>query len=240
MILALISHRFGFTSRWSVGPVDKSPFGRRFSIHGFAQILSLQQRFSLNFAAIDFSLHANYALIFGTRIARITRICCLVSKDSRDSRDSCSKINTQYYFLVAHGSHGSHGFFSLQATIRISPRLRLYYIISSYTYQFFEKCYICSPPQYRSALVVARMGEFILSNVPQISLNTQIFKIYQTIPNLFFSLLVRVSVVLSTSKMPWRSWEVKVPKYSPSINFFNGIEKSMPQSTKLSYFKNSG
>ena len=24
------------------------------------------------------------------------------------------------------------------------------------------------------------------------------------------------------------------------INFFNGIEKSMPQSTKLSYFKNSG
>ena len=84
------------------------------------------------------------------------------------------------------------------------------------------------------------MGEFILSNVPQISLSTQIFKIYQTIPNLFFSLLVRVSVVLSTSKMPWRSWEVKVPKYSPSINFFNGIEKSMPQSTKLSYFKNSG
>ena len=63
MILALISHRFGFTSRWSVGPVDKSPFGRRFSIHGFAQILSLQQRFSLNFAAIDISLHANYALI---------------------------------------------------------------------------------------------------------------------------------------------------------------------------------
>lgn len=63
LILALISHRFGFTSRWSVGPVDKSPFGRRFSIHGFAQILSLQQRFSLNFAAIDISLHANYALI---------------------------------------------------------------------------------------------------------------------------------------------------------------------------------
>ena len=134
MILALISHRFGFTSHWSVGPVDKSPFGRRFSIHGFAQILSLQQRFSLSFAAIDISLHANYAFFFGTRIARI---CCLVSKDSRDSRDSCSKINTQYYFLVAHGSHGSHGFFSLQATIRISPRLRLYYIPSSYTYQFF-------------------------------------------------------------------------------------------------------
>ena len=106
MILALISHRFGFTSHWSVAPVDKSPFGRRFSIHGFAQILSLQQRFSLNFAAIDISLHANYAFFFGTRIARITRICCLVSKDSRDSRDSCSKINTQYYFLVAHGSHG--------------------------------------------------------------------------------------------------------------------------------------
>ena len=63
MILALISHRFGFTSHWSVGPVDKSPFGRRFSIHGFAQILSFQQRFSLSFAAIDISLHANYALI---------------------------------------------------------------------------------------------------------------------------------------------------------------------------------
>ena len=63
LILALISHRFGFTSHWSVGPVDKSPFGRRFSIHGFAQILSLQQRFSLSFAAIDISLHANYALI---------------------------------------------------------------------------------------------------------------------------------------------------------------------------------
>ena len=125
MILALISHRFGFTSHWSVGPVDKSPFGRRFSIHGFAQILSLQQRFSLSFAAIDISLHANYALILLNTIARITRICCLVSKDSSDSRDSCSKINTQYYFLVAHGSHG---FFSLQATIRISPRLRLYYI----------------------------------------------------------------------------------------------------------------
>ena len=32
------SHRFGFTSRWSVGPEDKSPFSRRFSIHGFTQI----------------------------------------------------------------------------------------------------------------------------------------------------------------------------------------------------------
>ena len=31
--------------------------------HRFAQILSLQQRFSLSFAAIDISLHANYALI---------------------------------------------------------------------------------------------------------------------------------------------------------------------------------
>ena len=87
MILALISHRFGFTSHWSVGPVDKSPFGRRFSIHGFAQILSLQQRFSLSFAAIDISLHANYVFFFGTRIARITRISCLVSKDS------CSTLN---------------------------------------------------------------------------------------------------------------------------------------------------
>ena len=40
--LFLASHRFGFTSRWSVGPEDKSPFGRRFSIHRFAQISSLQ------------------------------------------------------------------------------------------------------------------------------------------------------------------------------------------------------
>ena len=46
------------------------------------------------------------------------------------------------------------------------------------------------------------MGEFILSNVPQISLSTQIFKIYQTIPNLFFSLLVRVSVVLMSLLAP--------------------------------------
>ena len=34
---------------------------------------------------------------------RITRTSCLVSKNSRDSS---SKINTQYYFLVAHGSQG--------------------------------------------------------------------------------------------------------------------------------------
>ena len=33
-----MSHRFGFTSRWSVGPEDKSPFARRFLIHGFTQI----------------------------------------------------------------------------------------------------------------------------------------------------------------------------------------------------------
>ena len=198
LILALISHRFGFTSHWSVGPVDKSPFGRRFSIHGFAQILSLQQRFSLSFAAIDISLHANYALIL--------------------LNTNCTNYTNKVYHQ-----------YSVPTIFQVVTPI-----------SFFEKCYICSPPQYRSALVVARMGEFILSNVPQISLNTQIFKIYQTIPNLFFSLLVRVSVVLSTSKMPWRSWEVKVPKYSPSINFFNGIEKSMPQSTKLSYFKNSG
>ena len=38
------------------------------------------------------------------------------------------KSTLNIIFLVAHGSHGSHGFFSLQATIRISPRLRLYYI----------------------------------------------------------------------------------------------------------------
>lgn len=119
LILALISHRFGFTSHWSVGPVDKSPFGRRFSIHGFAQILSLQQRFSLSFAAIDISLHANYAFFFGTRIARITRICCLVSKDSRDSRDSCSKINTQHYFL---------------SRTRISRISRIFFVASNDSY----------------------------------------------------------------------------------------------------------
>ena len=33
-----MSHRFGFTSRWSVGPEDKSPFARRFLSHGFTQI----------------------------------------------------------------------------------------------------------------------------------------------------------------------------------------------------------
>ena len=143
MILALISHRFGFTSHWSVGPVDKSPFGRRFSIHGFAQILSLQATVLTKLRSNRYFSAHELRIFFGTRIARITRICCLVSKDSSDSRDSCSKINTQYYFLVAHGSHGSHRFFSSQATIRISPRLRLYYIPSSYTYQFFEKCYIC-------------------------------------------------------------------------------------------------
>ena len=33
LLCALMSHRFGFTSRWSVGPEDKSPFSRRFSIH---------------------------------------------------------------------------------------------------------------------------------------------------------------------------------------------------------------
>ena len=41
--------------------------------------------------------------------------------------------------------------------ISISPTQRLYYITSSDTYQFFEKSYICSSLQYRSALVVARM-----------------------------------------------------------------------------------
>ena len=42
--------------------------------------------------------------------------------------------------------------------------------------------YFCSSLQYRSALVVTRMREFILSNVPQISLSTQIFKIYRKHP----------------------------------------------------------
>ena len=115
MILALISHRFGFTSRWSVGPVDKSPFGRRFSIHGFAQILSLQQRFSLSFAAIDISLHANYLLgLLNTNCTNYT-----------------NKVYHQYSVSTI-----------FQVVTPIS---------------FFEKCYICSPPQYRSALVATRM-----------------------------------------------------------------------------------
>ncbi len=46
-----------------------------------------------------------------------------------------------------------------------------YYITSSYTYQFFEKCYICSSLQYRSALVVAQMRNIIfillLRGLPQ-------------------------------------------------------------------------
>ena len=87
LILALISHRFGFTSHWSVGPVDKSPFGRRFSIHGFAQILSLQQRFSLSFAAIDISLHANYALILlNTNCTNYTNMLLSLEKFGRFGR----------------------------------------------------------------------------------------------------------------------------------------------------------
>ena len=39
----------------------------------------------------------------------------------------------------------------------ISPIQRPHYFTSSYTYQFFEKSYICSSLQYRPALVVARM-----------------------------------------------------------------------------------
>ena len=86
LILALISHRFGFTSHWSVGPVDKSPFGRRFSIHGFAQILSLQQRFSLNFAAIDISLHANYAFFRNTNCTNYTNMLLSLERFGRFGR----------------------------------------------------------------------------------------------------------------------------------------------------------
>ena len=138
MILALISHRFGFTSHWSVGPVDKSPFGRRFSIHGFAQILSLQatvltklrsnRYFSARELRIDFTEHELHELHEYVALS-------LKIREIQEIRVQKSTLNI--IFLVAHGSHGSHGFFSLQATIRISPRLRLYYIISSYTYQFF-------------------------------------------------------------------------------------------------------
>ena len=144
MILALISHRFGFTSHWSVGPVDKSPFGRRFSIHGFAQILSLQatvltklrsnRYFSARELRIDFTEHELHELHEYVALS-------LKIREIQEIRVQKSTLNI--IFLVAHGSHGSHGFFSLQATIRISPRLRLYYIPSSYTYQFFEKSYFC-------------------------------------------------------------------------------------------------
>ena len=78
-----------------------------------------KQRFLLNFAAIDISLHANYTFFFGTRIARITRICCLVSKDSGDSEDSCSKINTQHYFL---------------SRTRISRISRIFFVASNDSY----------------------------------------------------------------------------------------------------------
>ena len=47
----------------------------------------------------------------------------------------------------------------------ISPIQRPHYITSSYTYQFFEKNYICSPPQYRSALVATRMRKNALINM---------------------------------------------------------------------------
>lgn len=94
LILALISHRFGFTSHWSVGPVDKSPFGRRFSIHGFAQILSLQQRFSLCLTAIDISLHANYALILlNTNCTNYTNKLLSLER---------FVFNTQYYSFKSH------------------------------------------------------------------------------------------------------------------------------------------
>ena len=129
MILALISHRFGFTSHWSVGPVDKSPFGRRFSIHGFAQILSLQQRFSLSFAAIDISLHANYALIL--------------------LNTNCTNYTNKVYHQ-----------YSVPTIFQVVTPI-----------SFFEKCYICSPPQYRSALVATRMRNIVfillLRGLPQ-------------------------------------------------------------------------
>ena len=47
----------------------------------------------------------------------------------------------------------------------ISPIQRPHYITNSYTYQFFEKNYICSPPQYRSALVATRMRKNALINM---------------------------------------------------------------------------
>ena len=51
------------------------------------------------------------------------------------------------------------------------------------------------------------------------------------IPNLFFSFTVSISVDLSILNIPYKSISVNLPKYSPSKNFFKGMEKSMPQST---------
>ena len=74
-----------------------------------------KQRFSLNFAAIDISLHANYALIL--------------------LNTNCTNYTNKVYYQYS-----------------VPTIFQVVTLIS-----FFEKCYICSPPQYRSALVVARM-----------------------------------------------------------------------------------
>ncbi len=95
--------------------IYKSPFGRRFSIHGFAQILSLQQRFSLSFAAIDISLHANYALIL--------------------LNTNCTNYTNKVYHQ-----------YSVPTIFQVVTPISI-----------FEKCYICSSLQYRSALVATRM-----------------------------------------------------------------------------------
>ena len=88
--------------------------------HRFTQISSLQ-------ATVVTMPHSNryfsareLRIFFGTRIARITRISCLVSKDS------CSTLNI--ILLSRTRISRISRIFSLQATIRISPRLRLYYI----------------------------------------------------------------------------------------------------------------
>ena len=172
MILALISHRFGFTSHWSVGPVDKSPFGRRFSIHGFAQILSLQQWFSLSFAAIDISLHANYALILlNTNCTNYTNMLLSLERIGRFGRFVFKNQHSTLFFKSHTDLTDLTDFF------RCKQRFVYHQDCVSTIFQvvtpisFFEKCYICSPPQYRSALVVARMRNIVfillLRGLPQ-------------------------------------------------------------------------
>ena len=52
--------------------------------------------------------------------------------------------------------------YCLRSISGISPIQRHHYITNSYTYQFLKKVIFCSPLQYRSALVVARMRNIIL------------------------------------------------------------------------------
>ena len=74
-----------------------------------------KQRFSLSFAAIDISLHANYALIL--------------------LNTNCTNYTNKVYHQ-----------YSIPTIFQVVTPI-----------SFFEKCYICSSLQYRSALVATRM-----------------------------------------------------------------------------------